>query len=402
MNQITENIACNNEYYNVILEANLRNNKFYRLLHNIRNNINYSIQNSGPHPPIDGIVNAPIFNTNAIIQYFNIIFFDKPIYIYVKENKAKCNSFVLEVRLEANHDIVVNSNEYTDNSKSEKDNKQRKIILYQGWPVFIINRVKNTPTQGKDTVTIQYSQNIFHFTFHSTKSKLEKNNVCVSEDWEHKSRGAFHMILDCCDTNKRKNPRTPLVELESNQKPYIPFVYDTSNNRFLTLPAIIGKPENNLYTTRITNDSASNMCHNDYSKDLWYMATNGKPFYFMDSSGNRKDYIKEVINPMFNYIVGQINHSMRLPSGHSLSLDRPDIFGKHPLPTPVACDKIPTPRDIIRCSSNPLYNEVVNNSNLEQLQQREHERKTTKTGGNKRTTVKKKSMRGRGRTISKN
>ena len=36
MNQITENIACNSDYYNVILDANLRNNKFYRLLKNIR------------------------------------------------------------------------------------------------------------------------------------------------------------------------------------------------------------------------------------------------------------------------------------------------------------------------------------------------------------------------------
>jgi len=52
--------------------------------------------------------------------------------------------------------------------------------------------------------------------------------------------------------------------------------------------------------------------------------------------------------------------------------------------------------------ANLRNNEVVNNSNLEQLQQREYEQKTTKTGGNKRTTVRKKSMRCRGRTISKN
>lgn len=398
-NQITENIACNNEYYNVILDANLRNNKFHKLLTNIKKHIIYSIQNEAHMTLRDGMINFPIFNTDNIIQYFNINFFDEPISIYVKDNKKICDTFVLVVSLQAKHDIIINSNEYTDNSKSEKDSKQDKRIIYQGWPVVIINRVKNTPVRGKDTVTIQYSQNIFHFTFHSTKSKLEKNNVCVSEEWENKSRGAFHMILDCCDTNKRKNPRTPLIELEPNQKPYIPFVYDTSNNRFLPLPAIIGKPENNLYTTRITSDGASNMCHNDYSKDLWYMATNGNPLYFLDNSGNRQDYIKEVINPIFNYIVGQINHSLRLPSSHPLSLDKPDTIENNPLPTPVACDKIPTSRDIIRCASSPLYNEVVNNYTLERFNQRETERKATKTGGNKRTAGRKKSIRCRRMTI---
>jgi len=32
MNQVTENIACNSDYYNVILDANIRNNKIFRLL----------------------------------------------------------------------------------------------------------------------------------------------------------------------------------------------------------------------------------------------------------------------------------------------------------------------------------------------------------------------------------
>ena len=34
-NQITENIACNSEYYNKILDDNIRNQKFHKLLKNI-------------------------------------------------------------------------------------------------------------------------------------------------------------------------------------------------------------------------------------------------------------------------------------------------------------------------------------------------------------------------------
>jgi len=395
MNQTTENIACNSDYYNVILDINLRNNKFYKLLKKIRNHINYSIGNEDGTSLSDGMLNFPKFNMDYINKYFNINFFDEPFSIYVKTRELNCDSFVLAVRLQAKHVIIINSKEYTRNGKDNED-----TILYQGWPVVIINRIKNTPSQGKDTVTIQYSQNIFHFTFHPTKSKLA-NNVCVSEDWENKSKGAFHMIIDCFNSKRRKNPRTPLINLEPNDKPYIPFVYDTSNNRFLTFPAIIGNPENHLYTSRLTLDGITNMCHN-YSTDLWYMATNGKSFHFLDNSGNRKDYIKEVINPMFNYIMGQLNHSLRLPSSHALSLDRPDTFGQHPLPTPVACDKIPTPSNIIRCASDPIYSERGNESRLDALSQRENKSKSTKAGGNKRTTVRKKSMKGRGRTRSKN
>lgn len=68
-NQITENIACNSEYYNVISDANLRNNKFFRLLENIQQHINYSIRNEGGSPLSDGLINVPIFNADNIIPF---------------------------------------------------------------------------------------------------------------------------------------------------------------------------------------------------------------------------------------------------------------------------------------------------------------------------------------------
>jgi hypothetical protein len=408
MNQITENIACNSEYYSSIFDTNIISKQLFRVLTNIENTINYSIHKKGKKPSNNDMIPLLNLNINDIVKYFKLNFFDETISLFVEAKYRKCKTIVLTFRLESIHDIIINSREYTEYWKDKAD------IIYQGWPVGIRKRIPNSPSKGKDTITIVYAQDIFHFTFHSTTSKLQVNlpkkkssrlrkknrnsedeeeeevtpvgNTCVTEKWEDKSKGAFHLKLDCYGRPEMTNPRTPLIELEPYEKPYIPFVYDTSSNLFLTFPAIIGRPETHLYTSSETNING-NMCHDPNSLDLWYTLRNIKSFEFTDNNGNKKNYIQEVIAPIFNYVVKQLNHSMKLPSDHPMSLTPLDISGNHPFPTPVNCLNIPTTNDIIRCKADKLYNESVNNSNVDILKHREAILKSaeTKTGGKRRT-----------------
>ena len=426
MNQIKENIACNSEYYAGILDTNIIGKQLFSLLKTIENTINYSNNKNGKKPITDGIIPFPTLNIDSFVNYFKLNFFNEPVSLVVITTEIKCKSFVLKFRLQSKHNIVINSNQY--NEKEEG-----KEIIYQGWPVGIRNRIKNKPTKGKDTITIVYAQDIFHFTFHSTTSKVEmdlpkaknsksrkKNrnteddgeeeeevksvgNTCVSEDWENKSKGAFHLKLDCYDRPERKNPRTPLIKLEPHEKPYIPFVYDITRKEFLTFPAIIGKPESHHYTSKNTNAEGSNMCHDPDTLDLWYKTNNNKSFQFTYEDGRQKDYIQEVINPIFNYVVKQLNYSMKLPSDHEMSLTPLDITGNHPAPTPANCLDIPTSSDMILCKANPGYNEVVNNSKVDKLKRREATKsKETKTGGKRRTFRRKPTRSPNNRTTKQN
>jgi hypothetical protein len=270
--------------------------------------------------------------------------------------------------------------------------------------VQIRNRIANSPARGKDTITIVYTQDIFHFSFHSTTSK-HLNGNCEAEDWDYKFKGAFHLKLDCM---QRATSNAPLVESKQGDQYYFPFVYDISANNFMTMGTIIGKSANDLYTSTKTNtmfnDDAvdKNMCHNADTADLWYNYSNGRKFYLRDSSGvviadtievlvndasgvpttkSRRipqTYIRNVIAPIYNYIVLQLNESMTLPSDQEWHLSRPDTFGRDPAPTPVACSKIPARWDMILCSANPSYNDQVNDFHVKNLNQREAQKEKIK------------------------
>jgi hypothetical protein len=418
-NQITENIACNSEYYNKILDENIRNRRFHKLLNNIETALNHSISSDiFPEPPHGGITPVPKVDVDMVLKYFQISFFNEPFYVFVKTKKRNCNSYVLSISLAARHNIIIKSTEFMENGKSKKE------IKYQKWPVFIQNRIANSPTRGKDTITIVYTQDIFHFSFHSTTSKSLHGN-CVAEDWDYKSKGAFHLKLDCM---QRATSNAPLVESKQGDQYYFPFVYDISANNFMTMGTIIGKPANDLYTSTKTNtmfrDDAvdKNMCHNADTADLWYNYSNGRKFFLRDSSGavitdtidvpikdsrgvdsrgvpitddngvpitkNRRipqTYIHKVISPLYNYIVLQLNESMTLPSDQEWHLSRPDTFGRDPAPTPVACSKIPARWDMILCAANPSYNDAVNGSHVENLNRREAQKAKTSGGKHRKT-----------------
>jgi len=413
LNQITENIACNSEYYNTIIDVNIRNRRFQKVMKNIEISINNSIYEN-ESPPIGGITPVPKLDVETILKYFHINFFNEPFSITVTSKKRGCDSFILAASLAAKHDVIINSREYL-----EKDKTSAYNITYKGWPVKIQNRIANSPTRGKDTITIVYTQDIFHFSFHSTTSKSLNGN-CVAEDWDYKAKGAFHLKLDCM---QRATSNAPLVESKQGEQYYFPFVYDISANNFMTMGNIIGKPPNDLYTSTKTNtmfrDDAvdKNMCHNADTADLWYNYSNGRKFFLRDSSGavitdtidvpikdsrgvpitdnngvpitkSRRvpqTYIHKVISPLYNYIVLQLNESMTLPSHQEWHLSRPDTFGRDPAPTPVACSKIPARWDMILCAANPSYNDAVNGSHVENLNRREAQKAKTSGGKHRKT-----------------
>jgi len=413
LNQITENITCNSEYYNTIIDVNIRNRRFQKVMKNIEISINNSIYEN-ESPPIGGITPVPKLDVETILKYFHINFFNEPFSITVTSKKRGCDSFILAASLAAKHDVIINSREYL-----EKDKTSAYNITYKGWPVKIQNRIANSPTRGKDTITIVYTQDIFHFSFHSTTSKSLNGN-CVAEDWDYKAKGAFHLKLDCM---QRATSNSPLVESKQGEQYYFPFVYDISANKFMTMGTILGKPPNDLYTSTKTNtmfrDDAvdKNMCHNADTADLWYNYSNGRKFFLRDSSGavitdtidvpikdasgvpitddngvpitkSRRipqTYIHKVISPLYNYIVLQLNESMTLPSDQEWHLSRPDTFGRDPAPTPVACSKIPARWDMILCAANPVHSDFMNDYHLENLKRRE-EHKAKTSGGKHRKT----------------
>jgi hypothetical protein len=405
-NQITENIACNSEYYNKILDDNIRNHRFQKILKNIETALNHSISpDKFRKPPVGGTTPVPKLDIEKILNYFHINFFNEPFSVSVTNKKRACNTFVLVAKMDATHDVIISSKDYIKNGKN------LDAITYKGWPVKIQNRIANSPTRGKDTITIVYTQDIFHFSFHSTTSKSLHGN-CVAEDWDYKAKGAFHLKLDCM---QRATSNVPLVESKQGEQYYFPFVYDISANNFMTMGTIIGKPANDLYTSTKTNtmfrDDAvdKNMCHNADTADLWYNYSNGRKFFLRDSSGAvitdtidvpikdasgvpitddngvpitktrrvPQTYIHKVISPLYNYIVLQLNESMTLPSDQEWHLSRPDTFGRDPAPTPVACSKIPTQMDMILCAANPSYNDQVNEFHLTNLNRREEHKDKT-------------------------
>jgi len=405
-NQITENIACNSEYYNKILDDNIRNRRFKKVLNNIETALNHTISpDIFTIPPAGGITPVPKLDIESILNYFHINFFNEPFSLIVKNKSRQCNSHVLCITIESTHDIIIKSKDHL------KEGKPVNTITYKGWVVQIRNRIANSPTRGKDTITIVYTQDIFHFSFHSTTSKSLHGN-CVAEDWDYKAKGAFHLKLDCM---QRATSNVPLVESKQGEQYYFPFVYDISANNFMTMGTIIGKPANDLYTSTKTNtmfrDDAvdKNMCHNADTADLWYNYSNGRKFFLRDSSGAvitdtidvpikdasgvpitddngvpitktrriPQTYIHKVISPLYNYIVRQLNESMTLPSDQDWHLSRPDTFGRDPAPTPVACSKIPTQMDMILCAANPSYNDQVNEFHLTNLNRREEHKDKT-------------------------
>ena len=415
-NQITENIACNSEYYNKILDDNIRNRRFQKVLKNIELALNHSISSDTYRcPPPGGITPIPKLDVDTVLKYFHINFFDEPFHIFSVNKSKGCDSFILVFTLRSKHDVIINSREYL-----EKDKTSAYNITYKGWPVKIQNRIANSPTRGKDTITIVYTQDIFHFSFHSTTSKSLHGN-CVAEDWDYKAKGAFHLKLDCM---QRATSNAPLVESKQGEQYYFPFVYDISANNFMTMGTILGKPPNDLYTSTKTNtmfrDDAvdKNMCHNADTADLWYNYSNGRKFFLRDSSGAvitdtievpikdasgglpitddngvpitktrriPQTYIHKVISPLYNYIVLQLNESMTLPSDQEWHLSRPDTFGRDPAPTPVACSKIPARWDMILCAANPVHSDFMNDYHLENLKRRE-EHKAKTSGGKHRKT----------------
>jgi hypothetical protein len=413
-NQITENIACNSEYYNKILDDNIRNHRFQKILKNIEIALNHSISpDKFRKPPVGGTTPVPKLDIEKILNYFHINFFNEPFSVSVTNKKRACNTFVLVAKIDATHDVIISSKDYRKNGKNLDD------ITYKGWPVKIQNRISNSPARGKDTITIVYTQDIFHFSFHSTTSKNVNGN-CVAEDWDYKSKGAFHLKLDCME---RATSNAPLVESKQGDQYYFPFVYDISANNFMTMGTIIGKPANDLYTSTKTNtmfnDDAvdKNMCHNADTADLWYNYSNGRKFFLRDSSGAvitdtievpvkddsgvpiaddngvpitktriiTQTYIHKVISPLYNYIVLQLNESMTLPSDQEWHLSRPDTFGRDPAPTPVACSKIPARWDMILCAANPVHSDFMNDYHLENLMKREAQKAKT-IGGKYRKT----------------
>jgi hypothetical protein len=388
MNQITENIACNSELYSHILDTSANNRRLYKVLDNIEKTIKHSMSpNLFTEPPEGGIIPVPKIDIDHIVKYLNINFFNEPFSVIITTKSKRCNSLILDVALTAEHKIIVNSTEYIENGNP------MSVIKYNGWQVNIENRIPNFPDPGKDTITIVYTQDIFHFTFHSATSKYE-NGECISEEWENKTKGAFHMKLDCIRIKRRTNPETPLWDLSQNKQSYFPFVYDTSMNQFMTMGAIIGKTPN-VYTSAKTRGD-DNICHNEDALDIWHVLHNKRTFCFIDSSGITQSYILKVLDPMYNYIVKQINHSMTLPSEHALYLERPNIIENDPYPTPVDCTKKRIlPGIIIRCKADPLYNEQFNNSNFEALQRLNEVNPgiIRKPGGNQRKTIRKKSVK---------
>jgi hypothetical protein len=383
MNQITENIACNSESYSQMLDTNDNNRRLHKVLNNIVNVINNSKHTAQSNETIP----IPKIRISHIVKYFNINFFDEPFSVIVTNIERMCNSFVLSYRLEAKHQVVINSSQYIANGK------RMVSIIYQGWPVFIKNRTPNFPEPGKDTITIVYTQDIFHFTFHSGTSKYE-NGECISEEWENKTKGAFHIKLDCIRKERRTNPETPLLDLSHNKQPYFPLVYDTSMNQFMTMGVIVGKTPN-VYTSTKTKDG-DNRCHNEDALDIWYVLNNKCSFNFIDSSGITQNYIQKVIEPIYNYIVKQINHSMTLPSEHALYFERPSIFENDLQPTLLDCTKrLPVSRDVIMCKADPRYSEIINNTNLDILKKINEVTPVIilTPGGNRRKTMRKKSSR---------
>lgn len=413
-NQITENIACNSEYYNKILDDNIRNHRFQKILKNIEIALNHSISpDKFRKPPVGGTTPVPKLDIEKILNYFHINFFNEPFSVSVTNKKRACNTFVLVAKIDATHDVIISSKDYRKNGKNLDD------ITYKGWPVKIQNRIPNSPTRGKDTITIVYTQDIFHFSFHSMTSKSLNGN-CIAEDWDYKSKGAFHLKLDCME---RAKSNAPLVESSQGEQYYFPFVYDISANNFMAMGTIIGKPANDLHTSTKTNtmfnDDATdkNMCHNADTADLWYNYSNGRRFFLRDSSGAvitdtievpvkdargvpitddngvpmtktrriPQTYIHKVISPLYNYIVLQFNQSMTLPSDQEWHLSRPDTFGRDPAPTPVACSKIPARWDMILCAANPVHSDYMNDFHLEILMKREAQKAKT-IGGKYRKT----------------
>jgi hypothetical protein len=88
-NQITENIACNSEYYNKILDDNIRNRRFQKVLKNIELALNYSISSDTYRcPPPGGITPIPKLDVDTVLKYFHINFFDEPFHIF-SVNKSK-------------------------------------------------------------------------------------------------------------------------------------------------------------------------------------------------------------------------------------------------------------------------------------------------------------------------
>lgn len=360
MNQITENIACNSDYYNNILDVNTSGRRFYYVLDNIEKSINYSIfPNLFNKPPLGGFVPVPKVDIETIVKYFNINFFNEPFSVIITNKTRRCGAVVLCIAIAAEHNCIVNSNDFIEDGKSMVG------TIYKEWPVFIQNRIQNFPIIGKDTITIVYTQDIFHFTFHSTYPKFE-NGKCVAEEWKNKTKGAFHLKLDCIRRKRRSSVESPLVSLPQHEQPYFPFVYNKNSDMFMTTGSVIGKPPTNLYTSIKTNLDG-NMCHNEDTLDLWYLHTNNRIFSFKDSSGVKKNYIQDVIGPIYNYIVNQINHSMSLPPEHEWHLERPYTFENDETPTPIDCTILPVTPYIIRCKSDPEYNELINDSLLNKI-----------------------------------
>lgn len=386
MNQITENVACNSDYYNPILDENIQRNRFHKIMNLISSSINNSIDRK-VLMPLTGRIVPPSIDIDNIVKYFNISFFNKPFTIFSVNKSKKCNSFVFAFVIRSIHDVVINSKDFLNESGANME-----YIQYEGWPVQIRKRIQNSPVTGKDRIIIVYTQDIFHFTFHSTRPKLE-NGICIPEEWENKKKGAFHLKLDCINRKSITDNETPLSVIPNNKQPYFPFIYDISSNKFMTMGNIIGYPENDLYTTIKTNTN-SNMCHDEYTEDLWYIHKNKRPFNFTDNSGNRQNYIHKVINPIYNYIVAQLNRSMALSHDNERQLHVPTLFGKHPYPTPISCSRIMSINNVIKCNSDPVYNKALNNARLNDINKRD------KNGGRKIKSHRKQKNRRR-ITVSK-
>jgi hypothetical protein len=270
-NQISENIVCNSDYYNIIYDNNVNN--FEQNMMYIADKVNEFIANN--------IYNAAKY-LNINTHDINLEKNRKNILIYCKykinREPLLCHNCYLNIEYQYEYDFYTNA---TLNIGDYFEN----IHCSPG----IINSKTN------DKVTIKTtSRKLFHFSFHSKKSHRDKNTLlCVEPPRKNRIKGAFHIIIDSM-MRKYINNNEVYYDISPISKcAFRPFILNYKNMKFMNFRDI-ESPNNYFSSTSAKIDELQNgliRLSNDN-----YVVIN-----------NDVNYITQIVEKIYNIIVNNLN-----------------------------------------------------------------------------------------------
>ena len=356
MNQIEENVACNSDYYNNIIE---KNPNFGNVIRSIVDELQFKVDPKHNKTfPIQcvttTVLSVPILDIKSIETYFHISTTPKTnntlgskINIEYKYDETSCGkNFCISINLKIVF-ILKNVN-YTLNTR----------IHYNGFDCFVMKIFKKNNVQY---TVVGYKQTIFHFTFHS-KNYFEKG-ICLPVPWNIRGKGAFHVKINCVK-HKNTPANSSLTGIDKVEQPYLPIIFANPKDftikrnkeeRFFKLDEVWNSE--NKYSSFLTYHPYKRpTCPNKITVDVQLLSKSpfpSKPEYEFVFHGI--DYITDIVAPIYDYIIDRLNHSIfALPTQNKLHLDL--YLGMPDEDIPANCENT---HKFKKCRKNPA-NKLAN------------------------------------------